>query len=158
MEGLVVFIYESLLNKENIIMSHKGMGSYDEIPEGMKYYLNNYGYHFNKKMCDWAVSQMYKKVDGIKQYINPYTKGQVDTLLKQYNVNLERNKMYDAVYVANMCAADFLGKSVPNEQHLAKYIKDVIDDPDAEDGFIFNRFIADCYFMDNPIEWEDIIE
>ena len=139
-------------------MSHKGMGSYDEIPEGMKYYLNNYGYHFNKKLCEWAVSQMYKKVDGIKQYINPYTKDQVDTLLKQYNVKIERNKLYDHVYLANMAKADFLGSSIPNEQHLAKYIKDVIDDPDADDGFIFNRFIADCYFMDNPIEWEDIIE
>ena len=56
-----------------------------------------------------------------------------------------------------MCAADFLGKSVPTEEHLAKYVKDVIDDADAEEGYIFNRFYADTIFMDNPIEWDDMI-
>lgn len=160
MEGLVVFIYESLLNKKNVIMSHKGMGSYDEIPEGMKYYLNNYGYHFNKKLCAWAVSQMYKSIDssGRKIFIDkPYTKEQIDTMMASYNIKIKRNKMYDAVYVANMCAADFLGKSVPDERHLIMYVKDLLDDADAEDGFIFNRFIADCYFMDNPLEWEDML-
>ena len=138
-------------------MSHKSMGSYDEIPEGMKYYINNYGYHFNKKLCDWAVSQMYKEVNGKKQSIQPYTKEQVDGLLRQYNAQPERGKLYDCVYIANMVKADFLGSSIPNEQYLVKYIKDMLDDPDAEDGFVFNRFIADCYFMDNPIEWEDVI-
>ena len=138
-------------------MSHKSMGSYDEIPEGMKYYLNNYGYHFNKKLCDWAVSQMYKNVNGKKQYIQPYTKEKVDSILKQYNIQIERGKLYDSVYLANMVVADFLGSSIPNEQYLVKYIKDMLDDPDAEDGFVFNRFIADCYFMDNPVEWDDVI-
>jgi hypothetical protein len=65
--------------------------------------------------------------------------------------------MYDSVYIANMVKADFLGKAVPSEQHLAKYIKDAIDDPDAIPGYIFNRFFADCMFMDKPIEWEDML-
>ena len=138
-------------------MSHKSMGSYDEIPEGMKYYINNYGYHFNKKLCDWAASQMYRTVNGKKQSIQPYTKEQVDNIFRQYNLQPERGKLYDSVYLANMVKADFLGSSIPNEQFMAKYIKDVLDDPDAEDGFVFNRFIADCYFMDNPIEWEDVL-
>lgn len=138
-------------------MSHKSMGSYDEIPEGMKHYINNYGYHFNKKLYQEAASRMYKTVGAKKEYIQPYTKEQVDEMLEAFGIKLKRNKMYDACYVASMCKADFLGKSVPTEEHLAKYVKDVIDDPDAEEGFIFNRFIADCYFMDNPIEWEDMI-
>jgi hypothetical protein len=138
-------------------MYQKNMGSYDEIPEGMKYYINNYGCHFNKKLSDEAAKRMYKEVNGKREYIQPYTKQQVDSLLSSWNVKLERNKLYDAVYVANMCANDFLGKSVPDEAHLALYVKDVIDDADAEDGYIFNRFYADCMFMNNPIEWEDMI-
>lgn len=132
-------------------------GRYDEIPEGMKRYINNYGCHFNKKLCDEAVSRMYTEVNGKREYIRPYTKDQVENLLSMNGVKLERNKMYDHVYVANMCKADFLGKSVPTEQHLAKYVKDVIDDSDAEEGYVFNRFYADCMFMDNPIDWEDVI-
>ena len=138
-------------------MFYKEMGSYDDIPEGMKLYINNYGCHFNKKLCKEAVSRMYKNNDGKKEYIKPYSKEQVDSMLEAYGIRLERNKLYDAVYVANMCKADFLGKSVPTEQHLAKYVKDVIDDADAEEGYVFNRFYADCMFMDNPIEWEDMV-
>ena len=41
--------------------------------------------------------------------------------------------------------------------HLAMFVRDMIDDPDAEDGFIFNRFYADCMFMDNPIDWDEMI-
>ena len=40
-----------------------------------------------------------------------------------------------------MCQADFLGKSVPTEEHLCKYVKNVIDDADAEEGYAFNRFM-----------------
>lgn len=134
------------------------MGRYDEIPEGMKRYINNYGCHFNKKLCDEAVSRM-KKLDasGNEVKITPITKEEVDRLLAVYNVSIKRNKLYDAVYVANMCKADFLGDSVPTEQHLAKYVKNVLDDPDAKDGFVFNRFYADCVYMNNPIEWDDMI-
>ena len=123
----------------------------------MDRYLNQYGCHFNKKLCDEAVSRMYTETNGKKEYIKPYTKEQVDALLQANGIRLERNVMYDAVYVACMCKADFLGKSVPSEQHLAKYVKDVIDDADAEEGYVFNRFYADCMFMGKPIEWEDML-
>lgn len=132
-------------------------GGYDSIPEAMMAYINNYGCHFNKKLSDEAARRMYRRVNGNREYIVPYTKGQVDTLLQSRNIKVERSKLYDSVYVANMCKADFFGKSIPDEAHLAMYIKDVLDDPDAEDGFVFNRFYADSMFMDNPIEWEDMI-
>lgn len=138
-------------------MYHKNMGSYDSIPEGMKYYINNYGCHFNKRLCEEAVSRMYTKTGGKKEYIEPYDKQQVEELLKTYDIKVKRNKLYDHVYVANMCQADYLGKSVPDEQHLAMFVRDMLDDPDAEEGFVFNRFIADCYYMNQPVEWEDVI-
>ena len=81
---------------------------------------------------------MYKKINGKKQYIQPYTKEQVDSILRQQGIQLENNELYDYVYVASMGKADFLGSSIPDEAHLAKYVKDVVDDADAESGFIFN--------------------
>lgn len=101
-------------------MYHTRTGSYDEIPEGMMYYINNYGPHFNKKLCKEASSRMYKEINGKKEYVKPYTKEQLDEMLEAYGIKLKRNKLYDAVYVANMCQADFLGKSVPTEEHLCK--------------------------------------
>ena len=137
---------------------HKTIGSYDIIPEAMEAYINNYGCHFNKKLCEFAVSKMYAKNSlGKKERIKAYTKEQVDQILANNSITLEKGAMYDKVYVANMCKADFLGKSVPNETHLAKYVKDVIDDIDAEDGYVFNRWYADTVYMNIPIEWEDMI-
>lgn len=133
------------------------MGTFDDIPAGMKHYLNTYGYHFNKKLCKEAVSRMYYEKDGAEHKLDPYSKKDVEDILKAYGIEVERNKLYDAVYVANMCKADFLGKSVPTEEHLAKYVKDVLDDADAEEGYVFNRFYADTCFMEDPIEWEDMI-
>lgn len=139
-------------------MYHRNMGSYDEIPEGMKVYINNYGCHFNKKLCEEAVNRMYREDDdGEKKHIKPYTKEQIDSLLKSYGIKVNRAKLYDAVYVANMCKADYLGRSVPDEEHLAMFVKDMVDDPDADEGFIFNRFYADTMYMNDPVEWEDCI-
>ena len=104
-----------------------------------------------------AVSRMYTEENGKKKKLKPYTKEQVDNLLSSYDIELEHNKMYDACYVANMCANDFLGKSVPDEKHLTMYVKDLLDDPDAEEGFVFNRFYADTMFMNNPIDWEEMV-
>lgn len=138
-------------------MYQKESGSYDTIPEGMKRYINNYGCHFNKKLCDEAVNRMYVVSGNTRQYIKPYSKEEVDKLLETNGVKVNRNKLYDAVYVANMCKADYYGKSITNEYHLALFIKDTLDDADAVEGFIFNRFYADCMFMNNPIEWDDMI-
>lgn len=138
-------------------MYHRKMGSYDEIPEGMMRYLNNYGCHFNKKLYQEAVSRMYSEVKGRKEFIPPYTKEEIDSLLNNYGIKLERGKMYDAAYVASMCKADFYGKSIPDESHMAQFIKDMIDDPDAKDGYIFNRWYADTVFMNDPVDWDDMV-
>lgn len=138
-------------------MYHTNTGSYDEIPEGMMRYINNYGCHFNKKLCAEAVSRMYTITNNKKEYIKPYSKEEVDEMLNAYNIKIKNNKLYDTVYVANMCKADFLGKSITTEENLAKYVKDLLDDADAKEGFVFNRFYADCIFMNNPIEWDDMI-
>ena len=138
-------------------MYSKEAGSYDVIPEGLKRYINNYGCHFNKKLAKEAASRMYKREGGDKVYIKPYTKDDVDKMLDMYGVHISRNKLYDAVYVANMCKADFLGSSIKSEEDLCHYIKDILDDADATDGYVFNRFYADTIFMNNPIEWDDMI-
>ena len=47
--------------------------------------------------------------------------------------------------------------SIANEQHLALIIKDIVDDPDQRDGFIFNRWISDRLFNGSPIDWEGLM-
>ena len=51
------------------------LDSRSAFPEDMENYLEFNGWHFNKKMCQWASSRMYKGKGKEKQYITPYTKG-----------------------------------------------------------------------------------
>ena len=104
----------------------------DRRPEEMEAYLSHFGWHFNKKMCEFAVSLM-KKMNpqtGKKERIDPISKEKVDELLARYGIKLENNVLYDYVYWANQCKADTFKSSVPDEAHMALYIKDMVDDPD----------------------------
>lgn len=123
----------------------------------MEDYLAAYGWHFSKKMCEWASSKMYKMNGDKKSYITPYTKEHLDNLLAQYGMTLEGAKGYDAVYIANMCKADFFNSSIRGEVELIQYVKDVIEDPDAYEGMPFTRFYADCIGSGTPIQWDDMI-
>lgn len=138
-------------------MQRTNLTQYDEYPKGMLVYLRHYGPHFNRKLFEFAVSHMTTLVDGSEVRITPYTREEVDNILRLHNVTLKKNQLYDATYVANMCKADFLGSSITDEHHLAKYVKDVIDDVDASDGIIFNRWYADMSYSGIAINWEDML-
>ncbi len=133
------------------------LDSKDSFPTGMEQYLSYYGWHFSKAMCDWAVSMMYKRnAANKKEYIQPLTKEQVNTLLNNQNIKIN-DSTYDYVYIANMCKADFLGSSIADDKHWALYIKDVIDDQDSYEEMPFTRFYADCIGKGIPIYWEDML-
>ena len=132
--------------------------AYETMPEDLAIYMSQYGPHFNKKACRFAIKQMYKTDSaGNEIEINPYTKEQVDALLSAHGTRIKNNHLYDATYVANMCKADYLDGSVPNEQCLAKYIKETLDDPDGCEGLTFNRWIADMKWIGIPIPWDEFI-
>ena len=128
-----------------------------EFPSGMEEYLSYYGWHFSKKMCDWAVSNMYKMNGKNKEYIDPITKERFADMQRAYNVKLNNKYEYDALYVANMVKADFWGSSIQDEMSLVKYVKDYTEDPDGYEGMPFTRFYADCIGSGTPIPWEDVI-
>lgn len=140
-------------------MRRDSLDIYDEMPEDMKRYITYNGRHFNKKLCDFAVKRMKATNPSTGEVVSlkPMSKETIDSLLMTYKITIEQNELYDYVYVANMCKADLLGSSVPDEQHLCKYIKDVIDDVDGYDGIVFNRWYADMCRQGIPISWPDVL-
>lgn len=138
-------------------MNRASLTQYDEFPEAMLNYMRHCGPHFNKKLCMFAAKQMTTVKNGKEVALQSYSKEEVSNILASYGVEVKRNQLYDAVYVANMCKADFLGSSVIDDQHLALYVKDVIDDVDAPDGLVFNRWYADMCYMGIAIDWEEML-
>lgn len=129
------------------------------VPEDMEQYLSYYGMHFNKNLCEFAVGKMKRedKTTGMMKKITPVTLDELKTMLEKHKVNIETNNIYDALYLANMVKADFWGSSIEDEAHMAKYIYDVLCDPDGYDGIVFCRFLADCSANGTIIFWEQMV-
>lgn len=139
-------------------MERRRLTDFDVYPEAMTTYMRYYGPHFNKKLCEFAVSKMeVKDKEGNVKPLKPFTKEETEALLRAHNVKIKNNQLYDFVYIANMCKADFLGSSIPDERCLAFYVRDVIDDVDAPDGLVFNRWYADMSYMGIAVDWEEML-
>lgn len=132
---------------------------YDEIPDEMRAYLKHNGWHFNHKACEYAVRLIKKRntTTGKMESVEIIGKDKIDELLSKHGVVLENNTAYDYVYVANVAKARFFKSSVVDEQRLAMYIKDVIDDEMAGDGEVMRCWDAEMTSRGIPVEWEEIL-
>lgn len=130
-----------------------------DLPSDMKRYIRHFGMHFNHKLYEYAVSQMQRKIKGSErtEKMKPIEKSKFDELLKKYNITLEYDELYDGVYVYSMAMSDFFETSLPTEKEVMMYVKDLVDDVDQMDGFIFNRWVADSYLKGENIDWDDFI-
>lgn len=103
-------------------------------------YFNKHGYHFSQKLAEWAVSMM---------------PGSHYTNQDLIRLGLEING--DNFYLANMVKSDFLNSSIPDEQHLILYIKDILNDEDGYEGLPLARFCKDCKMKEINIPWNKMI-
>ena len=124
---------------------------YEELPKAMRKYLMHNGWHFNKSLCDFAVSLMVKR----GKPLEPLSKETVDKLLEMNKIHLDNNVGYDYVFVANMCKADYYGSSITDDKHVALFIKDTIDDEDAADGTTLRRWYATMVANGVMVNWDD---
>lgn len=129
------------------------------LPEDMERYLSYYGFHFNKKLYEFAVGNMEKRnrTTGEKEKLSPVQIEEFERSLRRYRVNIPENNLYDAAYLASMVDADFWGSSIEDEEHMARYIEDVLCDVDGYEGIVFSRFLADCGAKGNVIFWDRML-
>jgi hypothetical protein len=129
------------------------------LPEDMERYLSYYGFHFNKKLYEFAVSNMEKRnrTTGEKEKLSPVQIEDFERSLRRYRVSIPENNLYDAAYLASMVDADFWGSSIEDEEHMARYIEDVLCDVDGYEGIVFSRFLADCGAKGNVIFWDRML-
>lgn len=113
-------------------------------------YLAEMGWHFNEKACKYAVRYL---KDRNNKPIKPYSKEEVDEMLKKYNITLEKSKGWDYVYVASMAKSDMDGSPLADDKSIANYIKIVIDDVDAADGEIMGCWYVKMIFRHIPVDW-----
>lgn len=120
----------------------------------MEEYLEDYGYHFNGKLFEFAVSMMRDREGNRFQ---PYDKERTEALLKNYGIKLEHNMGHDAAYVLNMARADYFGSSLPDEHRMVLFVKDYLDDPDGAPSRAFDEFYVKCVALGIPIFWDEML-
>ena len=108
--------------------------------------MSYYGRHISKPLYEYAVSMMVSR-DG----------GKVKTMEKANGVTVKNDKAYDLPYVWAMGTADYMGSSITDEAHLAKFVKDYCDDPDGSPTRAFDELYAKTLALDIPLIWEDLM-
>lgn len=134
-------------------MCKKRLDIRDRFPAGMEEYLSVYGWHFNKGLCNYAVSRM-KKADaaGKEMPYQPLTKEKVEETLKKFGIDYTKFNNYDHVYVMNMLRSDL----TEDEALLAKFTKKYLCDVDGYDEIALTRYFADCIGKGEMPPWEDV--
>lgn len=120
----------------------------------MEEYLEDYGYHFNSKLFEFATSLMRNR-DGNK--LSVWDKDKVSTFLKSNGVVLNNNQGHDAAYVVNMALADYWGSSIFDDAHLALFAKDYLDDKDGAKTRAFDEFWIKTVALGIPIFWDEML-
>ena len=132
---------------------------YERMPSGMEEYLATYGWHFSKKLCQWAVSRMKYKDErtGQDQHVQMMSKEDLDTMFQRFGVDPTEFTGYDAVYVFHMAKADFGRGSLSDDHRLIMYVKEYLQDPDGYDEIAMTRYYADCIGRGEMPDWEECI-
>lgn len=120
----------------------------------MEDYLSEYGYHMNKRLYQFAVSTM-RNHKG--ERMQPWDLERVDEFLRTNGVAVSNKVGYDAAYALSMGMSDYLGSSVPDDKHLALFVKDYVDDPDGSRTRAFDEFWIRCVAMGVPIFWDEML-
>lgn len=125
----------------------------------MQEYLELYGWHFSKKMYQWAISLLKKinPVTGKQDAVDLYTKESLDEALKKNNLVIKNCNAYDYCFVANKIKVIAYKSSIDDEIHLLKHVRDEVDNPNSYPEQPFTQFYADCIGKGVPIIWEDMI-
>ena len=120
----------------------------------MEEYLEEYGYHFNKKLFVFATEAM---TDRNGKRLTPWDKERVSAFLKNSGVSVRNDKGHDVAYVFNMARADYWGSSISDDAHLALFVKDYLDDPDGSETRAFDEFYIKTIALGIPIFWDEMI-
>ena len=126
----------------------------------MEDYLEDYGFHFNKRLFEFAMQLIEDAVKNDKNNVRPFTpwdKQKTTDFLKANGVSLKNDMGHDAAYVLNMARADYFGSSIIDDLHLALFVKDYLDDKDGSPTRAFDEFYIKTVALGIPIFWDEML-
>lgn len=136
-------------------MCRQALDIYDYRPQSQIAYLSNYGWHFCKKSCEFAISQMKKTTaDGKEEQYKGKSKEEVEGLFTKHGIKLKNGVDYDMVYLLNMYLSDL----PMDEKTVCMVAKYTHEDVDAADGTTMRRWYATMVGNGVPVFWSDFLD
>lgn len=124
---------------------HTSVSKYDSNDQGLNTYLKIYGYHFNKKLSDFAVKMMSSQnwdYDQVEDYVNTLNTSGF----------LHKMTVGDFAYGANMYYSDFYPK-ILSESKCLEAVVAIANDEDGYEGQLFSRWLSDIMSKGISIDW-----
>ena len=131
------------------------MEMYVYYSEEEEIYNSKYHCHFNKRLAEWAISNMGKKSPQSTSLepVKKRTIEQYDAFIQANNLKIPEESYYDGYYLWHMADADY-SKALEDDKHIAAFIYETICDPDCEPTAVLACFKAKMEVMGVPIYWE----
>lgn len=122
---------------------------------GYSKYIEKYGYHFNDKLAEWAISKL-KNVSGPHSWNLKQVESVVNNLYPSKNFK-HTVTLGDLAYQSNMYYADLYPDGISVEQNCVKSAILIANDPDGYEGQIFCRWLTDYMMKDIHIDWDSFL-
>lgn len=131
------------------------MDCYVYKSEEEEIYNSKYHCHFNKKLADWAISNMRKEssTTGMLEPLKKKSLEEYDEFLQANKLKIPNESYYDGYYLLHMTFADY-AQSLEDDKHRALFIEETICDADCEPTAVLACFKAKMEVMNVPIFWE----
>lgn len=128
------------------------------MSEGEAIYQDKNHGLFSRKLAEWAIDNMEVKDTSTKEVkkLKEHSIEEMDSVLKQYKVELPEEFVYTAWYLYNMTFADY-PKTIKTDEQRAMYIDETICDVDGSPENVLNCFVAKMCQAEQPIFWENYL-
>lgn len=125
------------------------------MSEGEAIYMDKNHGMFSKSLAEWAISNMEVKDPATKEVksLKEHSIEEMESVLKQYKVELPEEFIYTAWYLYNMTFADY-PKTIKTDEQRAMYIEETLCDVDGSPENVLNCFVAKMCEAEVPIWWE----
>ena len=128
------------------------------ISEDRKIYEDMYHGQFSKKLAKWAIENMKTKdiQSGKEKPIEARSLEEVQSIIKEFNIELEDKYKYTAWYLFNMAIADYR-VSLPNDEVRACFVWETIKDPDGCPANVLDCFVTKMCNAGEIICWDEML-
>ena len=125
------------------------------ISEARAAYEDMYHGLFSRKLAEWAVSRMRMKDTATKQMrpIPHVGVEEVQSMLRENEVELPEEFVYTAYYLYNMAVADY-PKTLQSDEQKARFVEETLCDPDGMPENVLDCFEVKMCNAGMPIYWE----